>query len=84
MYVKVGDHDPTRIDGFRTGSPGVPDRSPCRFDTVGLALPGMPLGSPGMDGPAYDNRQDPYDVLLIHHDGSTTVFSSYFQTKRRS
>lgn len=54
-----------------------------RPDAIGLAVPGMPLGSPGMDGPAYDNRQDPYDVLLIHRDGSTTVFSSYFQTKRQ-
>jgi hypothetical protein len=55
-----------------------------RPDAIGLAVPGMPLGSPGMDGPAYDNRQDPYDVLLIHRDGSTRVFSSYFQTKRQS
>ncbi|MFM8899986.1 MAG: DUF411 domain-containing protein [Burkholderiales bacterium] len=49
-----------------------------RPDSVGLAVPGMPIGSPGMDGPAYDNRQEPYDVLLIAHDGSTQVFSSYF------
>lgn len=55
-----------------------------RPDAIGLAVPGMPLGSPGMDGPAYDNRQDPYDVLLIHRDGSTRVFSSYFQTKGQS
>ena len=48
-----------------------------RPDAVGLAVPGMPLGSPGMDGPAYDNQQDPYDVLLIARDGSTQVFSSY-------
>jgi hypothetical protein len=33
-----------------------------RPDAIGLAVPGMPLGSPGMDGAAYDNRQDPYDV----------------------
>ena len=55
-----------------------------RPDAIGLAVPGMPLGSPGMDGPAYDNRQDPYDVLLIARDGSTTIFNSYFRKKERS
>lgn len=55
-----------------------------RPDAIGLAVPGMPLGSPGMDGPAYDNRQDPYDVLLIARDGSTRVFNSYFKPARRS
>ena len=39
----------------------------------GLAVPGMPLGSPGMDGP----RKDPYDVLLVHANGKTTVFKHY-------
>ncbi len=55
-----------------------------RPNAIGLAVPGMPLGSPGMDGPAYDNRQDPYDVLLIAQDGSTQVFNRYFKTKERS
>ncbi|RYF17411.1 MAG: DUF411 domain-containing protein [Comamonadaceae bacterium] len=44
---------------------------------VGLTVPGMPVGSPGMDGPAYGNRRDPYDVLLVLKDGSTRVFASY-------
>jgi hypothetical protein len=44
----------------------------------------MPVGSPGMDGPAFDNQQDPYDVLLIARDGSTQVFNSYFKSKERS
>lgn len=44
---------------------------------VGLAVPGMPVGSPGMDGPAYNNRQDPYDVLLVARDGSATIFQTY-------
>jgi hypothetical protein len=30
-----------------------------------------------MDGPAYDNRRDAYQVLLIQRDGSTTVFNTY-------
>lgn len=55
-----------------------------RPDAIGLAVPGMPLGSPGMDGPAYDNRQDPYDVLLITTNGSTQTFNSYFKPKERS
>lgn len=44
---------------------------------VGLAVPGMPHGSPGMDGPKYGNRRDPYDVLLVQRDGSSAVFQSY-------
>ena len=55
-----------------------------RPDAIGLAVPGMPHGSPGMDGPAYGNRQDPYDVLLIAQDGSTRVFTSYFKPKRNA
>ncbi len=46
-------------------------------DAIGLTVPGMPVGSPGMDGPEYGGRKDPYDVLLIAMDGSTRVFSSY-------
>lgn len=34
-------------------------------DAIGLANPGMPIGSPGMDGPAYRGRMDPYSVLLV-------------------
>jgi len=44
---------------------------------IGLSVPGMPRGSPGMDGPAYGNQRDPYDVLLIQRDGSARVFQSY-------
>jgi hypothetical protein len=46
---------------------------------LGLAVPGMPIGSPGMDGPAYGSRKDPFDVLLVAADGSSSVFSSYFK-----
>ena len=42
----------------------------------------MPVGSPGMDGPAYGGRRDPYDVLLVARGGaSTRVFKSYHQKK---
>lgn len=44
---------------------------------AGLAVPAMPVGSPGMDGPAYGRRKDPYDVLLVGRDGAATVFQSY-------
>lgn len=48
-----------------------------RPSAMGLAVPGMPLGSPGMDGPDFDNQTQPYDVLLVLADGSTRVFQSY-------
>ena len=49
---------------------------------LGITVPGMPVGSPGMDGPEYGNRKDPYDVLLVtknlmNTDVSTRVFTSY-------
>ncbi len=48
-----------------------------RPEAIGIAVPAMPRGSPGMDGPAYGNIHDPYDVLLIALDGSPSVFQSY-------
>jgi len=45
---------------------------------LGLSVPGMPVGSPGMEmGP----RLDPYAVLLVQRDGSTSVFSHYPKAK---
>ncbi|MGQ0711291.1 MAG: DUF411 domain-containing protein [Rhodoferax sp.] len=51
---------------------------------LGLAVPGMPIGSPGMDGPAYQGRRDAYAVLLVGLDGSTTVYQSYPAAKGTS
>lgn len=48
-----------------------------RPQAVGLTVPGMVVGSPGMDGAVYDNRRDPYDVLLVLRSGGTRVYSSY-------
>jgi hypothetical protein len=48
-----------------------------RPDAIGLAVPAMPRGSPGMDGPAYGNVKDPYDVLLVGRDGKARVYRSY-------
>jgi hypothetical protein len=50
-----------------------------RPQALGLSVPGMPIGSPGMDGPIYGGRQDPYHVLLVQRDGSRRVFASYHQ-----
>lgn len=44
---------------------------------LGLSVPRMPVGSPGMDGPEYGGRKDPYDVLLVQRDGSTRIYASY-------
>ncbi len=40
---------------------------------LGLAVPGMPIGSPGMDGPAYGGRRDAFDVLLVSGRGSNAT-----------
>lgn len=39
----------------------------------GLSVPGMPAGSPGMPS----DKPQPYDVLLVKPDGTTTIFQSY-------
>jgi hypothetical protein len=46
-------------------------------DAIGIAVPGMPVGSPGMDGPEYGGRRDPYEVLLVLRNGSSRVYASY-------
>ena len=45
-----------------------------RPDALGLAVPGMPFGSPGM-GP--ESQAEPYQVLLVKKDGSTSIYASY-------
>lgn len=44
---------------------------------LGLSVPRMPIGSPGMDGPEYGGRKDPFDVLLVQRDGQASVYASY-------
>jgi hypothetical protein len=41
----------------------------------GLAVPGMPMGSPGM--PVAPGHEQPYDVLLVAEDGSTSVYARH-------
>jgi len=43
-------------------------------DARGLLVPGMPMGSPGME---MGDHKEPYDVLLLAKDGTTTVFASH-------
>lgn len=56
----------------------VPARLITRFlaappaDAIGLAVPGMPVGSPGME---IENHFQPYDVLLLKTDGSSSVYA---------
>ncbi len=44
---------------------------------VGLSVPAMPLGAPGMDGPEYQGRSSPYEVLLVAKNGKAGVYQSY-------
>ena len=46
-------------------------------NVLGLTVPAMPLGSPGMDGPEYKGKKDPYDVLIIDRKGMPAVYQSY-------
>ena len=81
MPVKFGSCHTARIGGY-TIEGHVPAREIQRLlqekpQAVGLAVPGMVVGSPGMDGPAYGQRKDPYDVILVKADGSSIVYQSY-------
>jgi hypothetical protein len=44
-------------------------------DAKGLTVPGMPAGSPGMEVPS--GQVQPYEVILVRRDGSTSVFSRH-------
>ena len=44
---------------------------------LGLSVPAMPLGSPGMDGPAYRGIKHDYQVLLVDQKGSYRTYRSY-------
>lgn len=81
MPAQFGSCHTARIGGY-TIEGHVPAREIQRLlqekpQAVGLAVPGMVVGSPGMDGPAYGKRRDPYDVVLVKADGSGTIYQSY-------
>lgn len=46
-----------------------------RPEARGLTVPGMPVGSPGMEMPS--GEVEPYEVLLVHSDGSTEVYARH-------
>ncbi len=50
---------------------------------LGLAVPGIPVGSPGMDGPVYQGRRNPYEVLLVSRDGRAAVSPATVRQHRR-
>ena len=81
MPVRYGSCHTGEVEGYAIEG-HVPAREVHRLleerpDAIGLTVPAMPRGSPGMDGPAYGNVRDPYDVLLIRRDGSAEVYQSY-------
>lgn len=81
MPIKYGSCHTASVGGYALEG-HVPAREIHRLlkerpKAVGLAVPAMPIGSPGMDGPEYGNRKDPYDVLLVRRDGNSTVFQPY-------
>ena len=40
----------------------------------GITVPGMPIGSPGME---QGDIKQPYEVHLVHPDGTTSVYAKY-------
>ncbi|OGB32425.1 MAG: metal-binding protein [Burkholderiales bacterium RIFCSPLOWO2_12_FULL_61_40] len=79
--VELGSCHTARIAGYAIEG-HVPVREIRRLlrekpKAVGLAVPGMVVGSPGMDGPVYKGRKDPYAVLLIQSNGKTSVYQKY-------
>ncbi|WP_218309997.1 DUF411 domain-containing protein [Alteromonas antoniana] len=62
-YVFEG-HVPARyIDAFLASAPE---------NAIGLSVPGMPAGSPGME---MGDRFTPYNIMLLHTDGTASVFA---------
>ena len=81
MPEKLGSCHTAVVDGYVLEG-HVPARDIRRLlkerpKALGLAVPGMPVGSPGMDGPAYGGRKDPYGVMLVQRDGGSSVYQSY-------
>lgn len=81
MPAKYGSCHTAQVDGYVLEG-HVPAREVLRLlkerpRAVGLAVPGMPLGSPGMDGSVYEGKTQPFEVLLVRHDGTSSVYQSY-------
>jgi hypothetical protein len=81
MPVQFGSCHTAQINGYVIEG-HVPAREIKRLlsekpKVLGLAVPAMPLGSPGMDGPEYKGKKDPYDVLVISLNGASSVYQAY-------
>ena len=79
--VKLGSCHTARVGGYAIEG-HVPVREIRRLlreqpKAIGLTVPGMVVGSPGMDGPTYKGRKDPYSVLLVHSNGESSIFQKY-------
>ena len=81
MPVKYGSCHTGEVAGYaiegRVPAPEIQRLLEEKLDAIGLSVPAMPRGSPGMDGQAYANVRDPYDVLLIRSNESAVVYQSY-------
>jgi hypothetical protein len=81
MPVKLGSCHTARVGGYVIEG-HVPVREIRRLlreqpKAIGLTVPGMVVGSPGMDGPVYKGRKDPYSVLLVSLNGESSIFHKY-------
>ena len=81
MPVQFGSCHTAQINGYVIEG-HVPAREIKRLlaekpKVLGLTVPAMPLGSPGMDGPEYKGKKDPYDVLVISLNGASSVYQAY-------
>lgn len=79
--AKLGSCHTARVEGYAIEG-HVPVREIQRLlrekpKAIGLTVPGMVVGSPGMDGPTYQGRKDPYAVLLVLPNGQTSVYQKY-------
>jgi hypothetical protein len=79
--VKLGSCHTARVGGYAIEG-HVPVREIRRLlreqpKAIGLTVPGMVVGSPGMDGPSYKGRKDPYYVLLVNLNGESSIFQKY-------
>ena len=81
MPVQFGSCHTAQINGYVIEG-HVPAREIKRLlaekpKVLGLTVPAMPLGSPGMDGPEYKGKKDPYDVLVFSLNGASSVYQAY-------
>ncbi len=85
MPTKYGSCHTAKVDGYVIEG-HVPAKEIRRLlkerpAALGLSVPEMPIGTPGMDGPEYGGQVDPYNVLLVRRDGSSSVYQTYKDSK---